>query len=150
IDPNASEVGLDPGVFRFTRVGDLTFSLTATFTIGGTAGNGSDYVGIAANVVFAAGQSTADVTITPKADALVEGPETVILTLTDGADYDVGTPATATVTIADNTAPIGTVEAIDPDASEVALDPGLFRFTRVGDLTSALSVTFTIGGTASS
>ena len=53
-------------------------------------------------VVFASGQSSADIVITPVDDALFEGAETLILSITDTGSYDVGTNGTATVTIADN------------------------------------------------
>src|SRR4029077_6798306 len=84
----------------------------------------------------------------PFNDATVEGPEDVIVTLNASANYDVGMPGTATITIADNVTPVVTVTAIDPDASEVGPDTGTFRFTRVGDLTFPLQVTFTVSGTA--
>jgi len=40
------------------------------------------------------------------------------------------------------------VIATDAAAAEAGLDPGTFRLTRSGDLTSALTVTFTLTGTA--
>src|SRR6185503_14862801 len=42
VDANASEIGPDPGTFRFTRVGDPTFALSVTVTFAGTASNGGD------------------------------------------------------------------------------------------------------------
>ena len=47
--------GTGTGTFTFTRAGDLTFSLTVTYTIGGTAVNNGDYDFITTNVTFAAG-----------------------------------------------------------------------------------------------
>ncbi|HKE42925.1 MAG TPA: Calx-beta domain-containing protein [Steroidobacteraceae bacterium] len=111
-DPNASETGNDTGTFTFTRTGSTALALPITFTIGGTAINGTDYntnlptsVG-SGTLTFSAGQATATLTITPLADAIVEGSETAIITVVDGADYDVGTPGNATVTIADASASI--------------------------------------------
>src|SRR5262249_44608327 len=104
-DPSASEVGPATGTFTFTRVGDTTFALSVDYTITGTAVNGADYDAISTQVTFPATAATATVTITPKNDALVEGPQTVILTLVDGANYDLGATTSDTVTIADNPAP---------------------------------------------
>jgi hypothetical protein len=153
-DASASEVGADPGTFTFTRTGSTALALPITFTIGGTAINGTDYntnlptsVG-SGTLTFSAGQATATLTITPLADAIVEGSETAIITVVDGADYDVGTPGNATVTIADAATPVITVQATDASASEVGADPGTFTFTRTGSTALALPITFTIGGTA--
>src|SRR5262249_49440951 len=101
IDSSASETGPDVGVFRFTRTGSTTSPVVVSYTIGGTATNGVDYVTINNTITIAAGQASADLTITPIPDAISEPSETVVLTVTDGADYDVGAPASATVNIAD-------------------------------------------------
>ncbi|MDK2463017.1 hypothetical protein QHH11_28570, partial [Aphanizomenon sp. PH219] len=45
------------------------------------------------SVTFAAGSSTATVTVDPTADTTVESDETVILTLASGTGYTIGTPA---------------------------------------------------------
>lgn len=69
----------------------------------GTASNGSDYASLGGGtfiVTIPANETSALVTITPLADALVEPVETVILTINPNASYTIGT-ATATVTIAD-------------------------------------------------
>jgi hypothetical protein len=100
-DPVAAESGSDPGVFRFTRTGGTASPLTVTYSIGGTATNGTDYTAITGTIVIPAAAASADLTIAPSPDGLVEGAETVIVTVTDTADYDPGTPSTATVTIGD-------------------------------------------------
>ena len=41
-----------------------------------------------------------------------------------------------------------TVTATDSDAAEAGPDPGVFTVTRTGDTTNALTVNFTVGGTA--
>jgi hypothetical protein len=148
IDGAASEVGLDPGTIRFTRVGDTQFALTVTYTVTGTATAGSDYSSISTSVAIPAGQTTVDRTVTPINDGTVEGIETVIVTLVDGAHYDLGAATSATVTIADQPVPIVTVGTIDGAASEVGLDPGTVRFSRVGDTQFSLTVTYTVTGTA--
>ena len=101
IDAAASETGPDAGMFRLTRSGNVSGSLTVDFAIGGTA-QGDDYGAIGASASFAAGAVTVDVTVTPVDDAVVEGAETVTLTLIDGAAYELGPQASDSVTIADN------------------------------------------------
>jgi hypothetical protein len=148
-DPNASEVGLDPGTFTLTRSGSNAFDLVVTFDREGTASGGFDYLTFNTAVIFPAGQSSVTITVEPFADAFVEGPETVTVILADGAHYDVGTPSSATVTIADAAAPVITVIASDPNASEVGLDPGAFTLTRSGSNAFDLVVSFDRVGTAS-
>lgn len=99
-DSTASETGPDLGTFRFTRTGSTAAALTATFTVTGTATNGTDCQSVPLTVTFGAGQVTVDLFVVPFADGAAEGSETVIVTVTDGATYDVGAPASATVTIA--------------------------------------------------
>ena len=99
-DSTAAETGNNRGTFRFSRVGSTAASLTVTFTVTGTATNGTDYDTLPVTVTFAAGQSTVDLSVVPRQDGVAEGSETVIVTVTDGAAYDVGAPDTATVTIA--------------------------------------------------
>ena len=99
-DASASETAADPGTFRFTRTGSTTSPLTVSYTLTGTAVNGTDYQTLALTVTFLAEHATTDRVVMPSADGDAEGSETVILTVTDGAAYDVGASATATVTIA--------------------------------------------------
>ena len=150
-DALASETAGDTGTFRITRAGGATLlaaPLTVTYTLTGTASNGTDYTTLPLTVTFAANQATVDVTVAALADATTEGAEIVILTLTNVGAYDLGSPATATVTITDTTSPLVTVTAFDSTASETGPDLGTFRFSRTGSTASALTVTFTVNGTA--
>ena len=91
VDGTAAEAGLDPGTVRFTRTGgDLTAALTVSYTVGGSATAGSDYERLSGTVTFAAGETTADVTILPLDDVAVERPESVTITLGAGAGYTAG------------------------------------------------------------
>lgn len=103
-DPLASEAG-DTGTFTVTRTGgDLAASLLVQVTRSGTAGDGVDYVdlgGFSFFVTIPANELSATVTITPIADARVEGDETVTLTISPGAEYVIVPPGAATVTISD-------------------------------------------------
>src|SRR5262249_2745115 len=88
------------------------------------------------------------VTITPIDDATIEGDETVVLTLTANSAYSIGSPGTATVTIADKVGRGASVTGTDAAASDTGLDPGTFTIARNGPTTSALTVLYSVGGTA--
>lgn len=149
-DASASEAGANTGTFRLTRAGDLTLlasPLTVTFTLTGTATNGTDYTAVPLMATFAASQPTVDVVVTPTADALAEGSETVVLTLTGVTPYELGSPVSATVNISDTVNPLVSVAALDASASESG-DTGMFRLTRSGATLASLAVTVTFTGTA--
>ncbi|GCL43999.1 hypothetical protein [Dolichospermum planctonicum] len=71
-------------VYTFTRTGITTSALTVNYSITGTA-DSSDYTGATPGtgktITFAAGASTATLTIDPTVDTLIESDETVTLTL---------------------------------------------------------------------
>jgi len=115
----------------------------------GTASNGSDYTRLSGSVNIAAGSASANVTVNPFDGTGAEGSETVVLTIVSDTAYIVGSPSSATVTIADNDQGIVTVVASDPDASETGPDPGTFRISRGGSTNTALTVRYSMSGTAS-
>jgi Ca2+-binding RTX toxin-like protein len=125
------------------------------YTLAGTATNGTDYTTIPLTATFAAGSNTALVNVSPIDDSSFEGTETVILNLGTGTGYTLGTTASATVNIDDNdtagSAEI-TVSATDASAAETATgvtpNPGTFTFARTGNTVSALTVNYTLSGTA--
>ncbi|PYM16528.1 MAG: hypothetical protein DME18_01195, partial [Verrucomicrobia bacterium] len=153
-DANASEQGPDSGSFTITRAGDTSSALTVNYSLAGTAQNGIDYQQVETSVTIGAGAGSATVTITPIDDNEMEVDETVVLTLSADAAYNIGPTNSATVTIQDNDSspppqkPTVTVVATDGDASEQGPDPGEFTFARTGDTSSALTVNYTLGGTA--
>jgi hypothetical protein len=149
-DDSATEAGLDPGTLTFTRSGgNPAAALSIFYTIGGTATNGNDYSATGSVVSIPAGQTSATVTITPFADNLAEGSETMTVTINPHNNYTIGTPNTATVTISDSVATVN-VTAADAAASEPGTDTAMFTFTRTagGNAAAALSIFYTIGGTA--
>ena len=98
-DATATEAGLTPGVFTFTRTGSPAAALTVTYAVAGTATAGSDYNALGTSVSFPAGATTVTRTVTPRQDTLQEPNETVVLTLAQSPNYAVGTPGSATVTL---------------------------------------------------
>src|SRR6185436_18405820 len=143
-------------VFTFTRAGVTTGALTANFTIGGTATFNTDYTETGATsftpstgtVQFAAGSSTATVTVDPTPDTTVEPDDTVVLTVAAGTGYNIA---------AANSSATGTITNDDTDVS-VAVAPAsvaedgatnlVYTFTRNGVTAGPLTANFTIGGTA--
>ena len=96
--------GAGTATVTLTRTGGSDGAVTVLVSAtGGTATGGTDYSGLPVTVSFAAGQTTATVTLTVADDATVEGDETVLLGLTaPTGGATVGTQATATLTISDN------------------------------------------------
>ena len=82
-----------PGLFTISRPkGCTNIALTVTYTMGGTAVNGTDYILLSGSVVMAAGESNKVVTVTPLLD--LDDPEAVTLTLGAGSgNYFYGSPA---------------------------------------------------------
>jgi hypothetical protein len=72
------------------------------------------------------------------------GTNTFTYTVSDGR----GGTDTATVTVTVTALPVVTIVATDPNAAEEGLDAGTFTISRTGATTSALTVNYTIGGTA--
>ena len=119
LDPNAAEQGRDAASLLVTRTERLPFATRVFFSIGGTATgpNGAanridyDVAGMdvpataPAFVDIPAGQTFAQVVITPRDDARREPRETAIFTIQANAAYVLGTNPSATASITDNDGP---------------------------------------------
>jgi hypothetical protein len=158
----------DPAVFSVTRTGPTNFPMTVFYNVGGTASNGVDYFGsdgfyegLPGRVTIPTGASSANIDVWVIDDFLVEGTETVELTLQPPACiqifppppdcYIAGPSSHAIASILDNDvtpAPVVTIVATDPDASENGANTGRFTFSRTGDTSNPLPVFYTVGGTA--
>lgn len=146
--PQAFENGA-AGVFTFTRTGgnlnaamNVFFEFDPTTTAGQPdySTDGFPFFICCTQIAIAAGVATADVNITATPDNLAEGDEFIDITLTAG-DYQVGDPSSARITVVDD-APVVTLTAPDPDASERG-DTAFFRFARAGgNVSAALEVNF--------
>uniref|UniRef100_A0A8J7D0G0 Calx-beta domain-containing protein n=1 Tax=Desmonostoc muscorum LEGE 12446 TaxID=1828758 RepID=A0A8J7D0G0_DESMC len=148
----ATGVTPNPGTFTLTRTGNTAAALIVNYTLSGTATKGTDYSNLGGTVTFAAGSATANVNVTPINDTAVELNETVILTLATGTGYNLGTAKSSTVTLSDNDLPTITVAATDASAAETTTgqtaNPGRFTLTRTGNTAAALTVNYTLSGTA--
>ncbi len=152
---STTEDGAGNLVYTFTRTGVTTGALVVNFSINGTATFNTDYMQTGATtfeppagtVTFLAGSSTATVTVDPTADNTNELDETVILTVTSGTNYNVGAPSVATGTITNDDA--GVTVAVSPSSvDEDGATNLVYTFTRTGSITGALTVNFSIAGTA--
>ncbi|MEW6419423.1 MAG: Calx-beta domain-containing protein, partial [Nitrospirota bacterium] len=149
-DPNATEPS-DPGTFTVSHTGSTSLALTVYYSTSGTATAGSDYNSLSGSVTIGAGSTSANITVTPIDDSLVESDETVIVTLSSNPAYIVGSPSSATVTIiSDDVAPAGTLQFSSATYS-VNENGGsaVITVTRTGGSNGAVSVNYaTANGTA--
>ncbi len=111
-DASAAEAGLNPAVFTITRTGATNIPLTVNYTLGGGAGNGTDYNLLPLTVQIPVGANSVTRTITPIDDPTFEGTESVVLTLTASPNHTLGT-ASATANIADNDASLANAVLLD-------------------------------------
>lgn len=134
---SVTEDGLTNLIYTFTRTGTTTSGITVNYTVGGTAVLGSDYTGIASTpgtktISFAAGSTTATVTVDPTADPTIEPDETVALTLAAGTGYSIGTPAAVTGTIANDDVASASTFTLGSDQSTLQL-LGTKRINGIGN-----------------
>ncbi|MBL1173689.1 Calx-beta domain-containing protein [Pantanalinema sp. GBBB05] len=144
--------------FVINRNGATQQASTLDFTLGGSATLETDYtlVGVAGSGVavsgntiqFAAGATTATITLAVQDDTQFEAEEDILLTLSDPAGFATIAGSPGRITIVDNDLPTVSIIASDASAAEAGSDPGTFTITRTGNTSTALTVTYTIGGTA--
>jgi hypothetical protein len=144
---SVTEDGTSNLIYTFTRSGVTTNLLTVNYSIGGTATNGTDYASIPTGITFAANSTTATVTVDPTADTTVESDETVALTLATGTGYTVGTTTAVIGTIANDDTSV-TLAVSPASVTEDGTSNLVYTFTRTGVTTNALTVNYTLGGTA--
>jgi len=93
--------GPKDAVFALNRLGETNNDLVVSYSIGGTATNGVDYVTLPGSATIPAGQRLALITVVPLDDGPPDITSTVILTLTPSPNYLVGYPARAAALILD-------------------------------------------------
>jgi len=139
-DPEASEIGSDPGAFTVSRTGPTNNDLTVFYRVGGTAQPGVDYQPLPGHLTIPAGAVSADVTVTPIADVdtTFETNETVKVQLWPPVwdrgpmnppfwpPYVLGWPSNAMVNIAESglvTNPPPHVRIVRPLNGSIFLEP---------------------------
>lgn len=155
------EAGATSADITIVRTNDnLSTPLTISFTTGGTAARGSDYVlqtnGVTFTVnsiVLPVGVGTNTITLVATDDATKELTETVIFSLSGTAFYSAAPPASTTIAIVDNEpVPAADVTVVQGSMFEAnASDYCRFRVTRRGDTNAAsfsVNLSFSGGATA--
>ncbi|QLE57378.1 S-layer family protein [Nostoc sp. TCL26-01] len=153
---SVTEDGTTNLTYTFTRTGSTTNALTINFGVAGTATLNTDYTQTGAasftattgTITFAAGASTAILTVNPTADTFVENNETVALTLASGTGYTVGTTTAVTGTITNDDFPSITLAVSPASVTEDGTTNLIYTFTRTGSTTNALTINFGVAGTA--
>ncbi|GAB5378278.1 MAG: hypothetical protein AcusKO_47400 [Acuticoccus sp.] len=117
----AAEPGTN-GQFLVTLEEAVAAETTLTYTVAGTATNGTDYALLTGSVVIPAGAASAPIDVTVIDDEDVEGDETVVVSLTgvSGGDTNVviGTTDEATLTLTSEDVPaldLGALVEVTPD-----------------------------------
>lgn len=162
IDDYAREAGGNTGQFRLTRTGSTASAVGISLRRSGTATYTSDYTtslaltGTVSQVTMPAGASSLDLTVTPVNDASSEGPEFLELTVWQDAAYAVMGQGVARIDLEDDevytkpTVSVSTSGVADNRATESGDDYGYFRIYRTGNVSSNITVYYTITGTAAS
>ncbi len=108
--------------------------ITVNYVLSGTALNTTDYATINVNgVIFANGDQTKKIEISPVNDQIQEGQENVVITLGAGTGYVLGTAATQTATVEINDNDQATLTISDVTDNE-DLASGQFVFNVVLDI----------------
>jgi hypothetical protein len=140
--------GTNNFAFNLTLSNPSVETVTVKYTTAdGTATAASDYTAATGTVTFNPGETNKTVNISVKGDTTLELDETFTVNLTDAVGGTISR-ATGTGTIIDDDRPVIALTTPDANASEDKKDPGLFNITRTGTTTQALTVTYTIAGTA--
>ena len=153
-DATAHEAGLGTAAFRITRSGSIAAPQTVFLQVLGSANAPADYLPLPTTVMIPAGTNSVDLIVTPVDDATDETNELVTVKLLPSPGARLGSPTLASITIVDdddsNVLPIVRVDATDAWASEPGADTGTFRIARDRDTNTALTISFTVGGSATS
>ena len=147
---SVSEDGPTNLVYTVTRSQSLASATVVNISTGGTATSGTDYSGGVSTVTIAASATTATITIDPTVDTAVEPDETVILTVAAGTGYTVGAPASATGTILNDDLPSASIAVAPAAVQEDGAANLVYTVTLDQAALSPTSVSFTVGGTATS
>ena len=157
-DPQTIENSGVSLVVTATRTGATTAALVVPYTVASTstATSGADYVALPGSVTIPIGATSASFNITPLDDAESEQTETVTLSIATGAAFIADASAnTITARIVDDD--VQTISVIAADANAVEVDrsapgavpnPGTFLVTRTGSTAAAVTVYYSVAGTA--
>ena len=144
---NGNEAGPINGTFTVTLSKPSSVDTKITYTVGGTATEGTDYSTIVNKAItIPAGSTTGTITIPTLVDAISEGNETVIVTLTATNSSVTVDNIPANIPIVDGANTTVTVIAAADGAEPTT--PGQFIFTLSNVSTTDTQITYAISGTA--
>src|SRR4030095_11722994 len=112
-----------------------------------TQSGAATFTSSSGTVTFGAGMPTASVTVDPTSELTTESDETVVVTLTSGTGYNIGSTNVATGTIINDDTDI-TISVSPASVNEDGAQNLVYTFTRNGVTSGALTVNFSVGGTA--
>ena len=121
---------------------------TVDLSFSGTATNMTDYTRSASSIIIPAGSTTGSITINNVDDALFEDDETVIVDIASVTNGNESGTQQITYTILDDDGPELSIVATT-QAAEDATD-GIFTVSTSQQFPVAVTVTFTVGGSATS
>lgn len=147
----------DALTYTVVRSGFLDRALIVNFSVGGSAELGSDYTvtpsadltfgATSGTITFAPNETEQTITLVPVENGVLEGDRTINLTLQSGTGYVLEDTDPVVATIVDDEANV----SLNVSSSSVFEDSGngiVYTFTREGFTDEALTINFTIGGTA--
>lgn len=137
----------DAGQFKFTTGGSGSGNITVRYTVAGNAIPGVDYVELSGTLLMGR-NTTATVTVTPLDDGDPENLESVTVTIDADAAYSAFLDSTATLNLLDNEWNIVSVTPGNSSFDESGGDTMNFYISRQGSRTNALTVHYTMNGTA--
>jgi hypothetical protein len=154
VEFSAANYAVSEGAAKATTTVELSGPASQPVTVayttgGGSATPGSDYAPASGTLTFDPGQTSKTFEITIVDDAIAEPAETLDLTLSDPSNAALGGRDTATLTIGDNDQNTISISASDASAAEAGLDAGAFSIARSGGLGAAVTVYYSVSGSAS-
>jgi len=154
---NAAEAGEEAGTIQVSIETSLVSQLTVYMQRSGSATYSTDFLTSGMtnhgadrwSIVIPAGATSANGTITPRKDNIIEGVEVVSFTLQEDPGYILGTDNQANVNIADDVATV-TLTLDDGAAAEAGEDTGMITVSRTdnGDASEAFTVYMLNSGSA--
>ncbi|MEK7687944.1 MAG: Calx-beta domain-containing protein, partial [Pseudomonadota bacterium] len=152
-DAVEGDAGTTAFTFTVTRTGDTTRPATASWAVSGPAVNGADFAGgtlPSGTVTLGIGETSKTITLHVAGDTQLEGDESFTVILSDpGPGTSLGTASATGVIHNDDFAPASlSIAATSADKAESQSDSTgfIFTVTRTGDLSSAASAQWTVGG----
>lgn len=124
---DAENLGPIPGYFNVSRTGDASGSLDVSYSVSGTAVNGTDYVTISGTATILAGESNCAVSIVPLYLTTQTGIKDVTLTITPDITYVIGASNADTINL-DGTTYNAPGSCFKPDSTSMGTQDLLAAF----------------------